>query len=267
MGGQKWRILYGLACVKDRNIVVTAMRDAPTLLRNRTEVLRRKWLRKYWADPVHREAQRMRQNRIWADPKRRKDQGERMKRYMANPKHRKAQSKLMKRVMRSPERREAQSKIMKRLHADPTFQAHRIAAFRKFMANPEEKALRAATFRKVLAVPAVHRRRIKGMKKFSSAPENRAAMSAFRKKWWDDIRARLAALTGTAKIPNRGRGRPRMDELYGNAAILHAQGMSYREIARQKDANFANDPDAAAERMRIGIRRIRQTKKLRDSRP
>jgi hypothetical protein len=255
-----------LACVKDRNIVDIDMRDDSTSVRNRTEMLRRSKLRKFWADPARREAQRMRQKQIWADPKRREQQRERMKRQLADPKRRESLREGAKRAACSPERREASSKLLKRLHADPTFEARRIAAIRKSMSDPEMKARRAAILKKTWAIPAVRRRWIKSLRKATSAPEYRAAMSAGRKKWFADLRARLGGSTAP-KTPNRHRGRPRMDELYGNAAILHAQGMSYREIARQKDANFAKDPDAAAERMRIGIRRIRQTKKLRDSRP
>jgi hypothetical protein len=264
-GGQNWEYCPGLAYVKDRNIVGNAMKDS-TPVRNRTEMLRRRKIRKFWADPEHREDQRKRQNKFWDDPKRREDQRERMKGFMADPKHREALSKAMKREMADPKRREAQSKIMKQLKADPRFEARRIAAVKKAMAEPEEKARRAATLRKTLAIPAVRRRRIKNIKKVTTGREYRAAMSAARKKWWDDIRARLTGPTGTTKNYNRRRGRPRMDERYGIAAMLHEQGESYRQVARQKDPNFAKDPDAATERMRLGIRRFKQAQKKGEAR-
>jgi hypothetical protein len=226
----------------------------------RSEVMRRRKLRKFWANPDRREEQRKWQKKLWDDPKRREAQRERMKRFMADPKHRKALSKATKRHMADPKRREAQSRLMRQLKADPRFEAHRIAAFKKSMADPEKKARRAAIFMKTLAIPAIRRRRIENSKKVTTGREYRAAMSAARKKWWDDLRARLEGAAGTTKTRNR-RGRPRMDEKYKRAAELYRLGWKWRAIAGEVDLDFAKDPRASIHRVRMGTMRVLRFKK------
>jgi hypothetical protein len=246
-----------LAYVEDWRIVAHVMGDS-TMVRNHKELLRRRKIRKFWADPKNRDAQSERLAQIMGTPERRESQRQNMKRQMADPKRREALSKGMKQIMRDPKRREAQSETMKRLKAGPEFEAHRIAAFQKSMADPENKARRAATLRKTLAIPAVCRRRIQNTKKATSTPAYRAAMSAGKKRWWDDLRVRLAGPSGTAKTPNR-RGRPRMDERYNSGAVLRERGETWREITKKLDPDFAKDPAAAMHRMRIGVERLRRS--------
>lgn len=92
-------------------------------------------------------------------------------------------------------------------------------------------------------------------------PEVKAHHLAGRYRAAETLLKQRGAASDGAAAPRRGRGRPRMDEWYGSAAILHRQGASYRECARQKDPEFAKDPDAATEKMRIGIRRWERSQK------
>lgn len=226
----------------------------------RSEVIRRRKIRKFWADPKNRDAHSKRLAQVMGTPERRRAQSEVMKRRMAEPKHRKAQSNRMKRVMNSPKRRKVQSEIMLRNKANPEFEARRLAGYKKGEASPERKAQRRDTLRKMLALPANRRRRAKNSKKASTTPQYRAAMSAKRKKWWDDLRARLDGPTGTTKTRNR-RGRPRMDEKYERAAELYRLGWKWRDIAREVDMDFAKDTRASIHRVRMGTMRLLRSKK------
>jgi len=228
---------------------------------NPRELARRRKIRKFWADhPEKSAAQSERQKEVWADKERRDAKSKEQKQFWVNhPEKSAAQSKRQKRVMRSSKRREINSATMMRLKAHPEFEARRLAGIAKAEATPERKTLRRGTLAKTLAKPAVRRRRIKNSKKATATHEYRAAMSARKKKLWAGLRAGQAAL---AKIVQHRRlGRPRMDEWYGSAAILHRQGVSYRECARQKDPEFEKDPDAATLKMRIGIRRWERSHK------
>jgi hypothetical protein len=222
---------------------------------SRRELARRRKITKFYENhPEAREVRRQRQAEVWT-PERRKAKSEEVKRsYRANPGKRKAASERQKAVMRSKARRKINSTTMKLLKADPAFEARRLAGIKRAESSEERKARRRKTFAKTLAVPAIKKRRLRGVRKATSTRAYREKMSANKQKFWVDLRARLADPRGNSKARNRG-GRPRKDELYRIAAALWPRA-SYREIARQLDAaNFAKDPNAAAEKMRRGIKR------------
>lgn len=68
-------------------------------------------------------------------------------------------------------------------------------------------------------------------------------------------RYRAAETLLRQRAATSGAGRPRMEERNRKAAELHARGWSWRDIARKLDSDFAEDEQAAIERMRIAARR------------
>jgi hypothetical protein len=52
-----------------------------------------------------------------------------------------------------------------------------------------------------------------------------------------------------------------MDERYEKGQTLKELGWIWRDIARELDPDFAKDPNASTERMRIGVRRMMRSKK------
>jgi hypothetical protein len=227
----------------------------------RTELLRRKKIRKFWADhPERREAQSKVQKQFWADhPERREAKSKEQEQFWSDhPERRRVQSSRQTQVMRDPNRRKINSTTMKRLKADPAFEARRLAGIRKAEASAERKASRRTTLAKTLAVPAIRRRRITNSKKATADPKYRAAMSALKTKFWANIRTRLAdpAATATSK---RRRGRPSMDERNRRAAELHALGRTWRDIARETEPDFDQDPRGAMERVRSRVRDARRS--------
>ena len=226
----------------------------------RPELARRRKIRKFWAEhPERREAQSRTAKQFWT-PERCESKSREMIQFFADPDHperREAKRKSMKRVMRSRKRRAVNSENMKKLKANPEFEARRRAGFSKAEGHPERKAIRRATFAKTLAVPSVSRRRIKNSKKATSSLEYRAAMSAEKKKFWDELRALIAGLKGTKK--SSGNGRPRMDERYKAGATLRERGETWREITRKLDPDFVKNPAAAMHRMRVAVTRLRRS--------
>jgi hypothetical protein len=90
-------------------------------------------------------------------------------------------------------------------------------------------------------------------------PEVQARRLAGRYRAAEKLLQRRAADTDRDAAPRRGR--PSMGERNSDAVELREIGWSWRDIARKLDPNFAQDPAAAIERIRIGVRRAKRLKK------
>jgi hypothetical protein len=228
---------------------------------NRSELARRRKIRKFWADhPERRETQSNTQKQFWAErPERRVAKSREQKQFWADhPERREAQSKTTKRVMRSRKRRNINSENMKRLKAHAEFEARRIAGLRKAEAAPERKASRRATLAKTLAARGVRARAIRNSRKAQSSPQFRARASAQGKQRWAELRG--ASTAPPAKTPTRGRRRKNPTVDYRKAAILREGGLSWRQIAMKLDhenwAQGGNSRKAAADRIRVGVAQL-----------
>lgn len=161
----------------------------------------------------------------------------------------------------TPERRKAQAAATAKIMADPELNARRLAGLRRTSSDPELNALRIANLKKANADPAVRGRKIKKMEQTLHTPEVSARRRATSIKLWADLRAGHAALAEIVQIRNRRRGRPRMDERDKMVVILRARGKSWREIATQLVSDFAKNPEAAMNKVRLGYRRAMNSKK------
>jgi hypothetical protein len=160
----------------------------------------------------------------------------------------------------TPERREAQRAATERIMADPEQNARRVAGLRRSSFDPELKALRIANLKKALADPVVNKRRIEKMKQTLHTPEMNARRSARLKKMHADARAGLAHLREIQNAGDHGPGRPTKEARNARIEELHQLGLSDRNIARETEPDFAENPNAAKNRVRSVRNRMKRSK-------
>jgi hypothetical protein len=237
----------------------------------RRELARRRNIRKWWAKPKHRAARSAESKKRWKNPGYALKVSEGLKNAKAPKEVRDRMSSAAKKALKpkavrkrigagvkkswTSERREDQRERMLKLRADPEVSARRKAGIDEKWKDSEYRDRMAAAKKKSEARPKLLARRRAQVKKMNTDPAIRARRTSTLKNMWDEFRAaRLAQAQQASKPRNRG-GRPRKDELWRIAAALNEQGASPREIAREWDPYFAENPDAAEDRMRKGIKR------------
>ncbi|MGC1977402.1 MAG: hypothetical protein WA671_11865, partial [Candidatus Sulfotelmatobacter sp.] len=260
-----------LSYVKDLGYSRSAMGNSMRFTK-RTELLRRRKIKKSWT-PARKAAHRARMLKQSQDPiwKRKVSDGVRvsnknpevlarrvagLKRSNDDPEVLARRNAAIKKSW-TRERKTVASARMSNLRTDPDFNRKLNAAIKRAAADPEERARRSDQLRKMNADPKVRARRKASLKIANADPEKRARQSLTQKKMWADLRAARSAQTAAAKPRNR-RGRPGLEERNSSAAKLREAGMSYRNIARRLDPNFAKDPRTATEKVRSALRRMKR---------
>jgi hypothetical protein len=249
--------------------------------KNRKELLRRRKIKKSWT-PKRKAAQRKRMAKLGADPDYQRKVSEGVKKALENPEFLASQTAHLRKaeadpgackrkrdgIKRSwtPERRKAQRVRMVKLRDDPNVSARRKAGVDTKWKDPDYRDRMDAAKKKSEARPKLRALRKAQCRKMNDDPEVSARRSASRKKARADLLAYRATLKEIPKAKNRGPGRPNKEARNARIEELHQLGLTDRNIARETEPDFAENPKAAMDRVRSVRKRMKRSKEREDPR-
>ena len=150
---------------------------------------------------------------------------------------------------------------MTKLWKDPAFRAKQSLAHRELWKDPAYRAKQSAAHVRLARDPGYRAMISEAVTRALADHEKRARHLAGRYRAAATLLKRESAETDRGVA--RRRGRPSMGKRNSSAVALRECGWSWRDVARKLDPNFAEDPDAAMDRVRSAVNRAVRSKNRR----